>query len=160
MTPNGQTSAQLATFDLPLAEAVVTVLEQEGIATIVAPHDGQEVEVLVPAERRDEALALLADRMEQIHQLVKDAGAATATSLPLTDRTVPDTTDDDETGPPIVMERLRRMSFGLVILLAPLLVISLSGALPIGYALALFILGLVGIVYWRNRQDEDGGDED
>lgn len=154
MTPNGQTSAQLATFDLPLAEAVVTVLEQEGIATIVAPHDGQEVEVRVPADRRDEALALLADRMEQIHQLVKDAGAATATPLPLTDGPEPDT-DDDETGPPIVMERLRRMSFGLVILLAPLLVISLSGALPIGYALALFILGLVGIVYWRNRQDED-----
>lgn len=153
MTPNGQTSAQLATFDLALAEAVVTVLEQEGITTIVAPHDGQEVEVRVPADRRDEALALLADRMEQIHQLVNDAGAATATPLSLTDGTAPDT--DDETGPPIVMERLRRMSFGLVILLAPLLVISLSGALPIGYALALFIIGLVGIVYWRNHQDDD-----
>lgn len=157
MTPNGQTSAQLATFDLPLAEAVVTVLEREGITTILAPHDGHEVEVRVPADRRDEALALLADRMEQIHQLVKEAGAAAATPLPPTEGTAPDADDDidDETGRPIVMERLRRMSFGLVILLAPLLVISLSGALPIGYALALFILGLVGIVYWRNRQDED-----
>lgn len=156
VTPNGQTSAQLATFDLPLAEAVVTVLEQEGIATIVAPLDGQEVEVRVPADRRDEALALLADRMEQIHALVQGAGAATATPLPLTDGPTRTTDDhDDETGPPIVMERLRRMSFGLVILLAPLLVISLSGALPLGYALALFILGLVAIVYWRNHQDDD-----
>lgn len=154
MTPNGQTSAQLATFDLPLAEAVVTVLEHEGIATIIAPLDGQEVEVRVPADRRAEALALLADRMEQIHELVQEAGAATATSLPLTDRSTR-TDEPDETGPPIVMERLRRMSFGLVMLLAPLLVISLSGALPLGYALALFILGLVAIVYWRNRQDED-----
>lgn len=148
MTPDGSTSTQLATFEPPLAEAVVILLTREGIATTVEPVDLDEVEVRVPADRRVEAMALLASHMEQIHELVAQSGSVTATPLPLADHSV----ETDENGPPIVLERLRRMSLGLVVLLAPLLVISLAGVrLPIGYALALFVLGLVAVVYWRNR---------
>lgn len=149
MTPDGQTTAQLATFDPPLAEAVLTVLSGAGFEATLEPLGHDEVEVRVPAARRAEALAVLADRMEEIHDLVAEPGTATVTPVPLTDRY--DQTDDED-GPPIFLERLRRMSLGVVVLLAPLLVISLSGVnLPIGYALALFVVGLVAVVYWRNR---------
>lgn len=152
MTTEGQTSAQLATFDPPLAEAVVTILHAEGIPTSVEPLDHHEVEVRVPAARRDEALALLADRMEQIHELVARAGSVTATPLPLTDHA--GDAEEDGSGGPIVLERLRRMGLGVAVLLAPLLVITLSGVnFPLGYALALFVVGLVAVVYWRNRDE-------
>lgn len=153
--PDGQTSAQLATFDRPLAEAVATVLDGEGIPTTVESRDDREVEVWVPADRRDEALVLLANRMEQIHELVARAGTVTATPVPPIGQLASGEYDqDDETEPPIVMERLRRMSLGLVVLLAPLLVITLAGVnMPIGYALALFIAGLVAVVYWRSRSE-------
>lgn len=152
MTPDGQTSAQLAVFAPALAEAVVTVLQRHGISSAVEPLDHEDVEVRVPAARRDEALALLADHMEQIHELVGRAGTVTATPVPVTD---PQAHEEDEgTGAPIVMDRLRRMSLGLVVLLAPLLVITLAGVnLPIGYALALFVGGLVAVVYWRSRDE-------
>lgn len=151
MTPDGQTTAQLATFDPPLAEAVLAVLSGAGFEASLEPLDHDEVEVRVPAARRAEALALLADRMEEIHDLVAEPGTTTVTPVPLTDRY--DRTDDED-GPPIFLERLRRMSLGVVVLLAPLLVISLAGVnLPIGYALALFVVGLVAVVYWRNRNE-------
>lgn len=150
MTLDGSTSTQLAAFDPPLAEAVVLVLNRHGIATTVEPTSSDEVEIRVPVDRRVEAMALLASRMEEIHDLVARSGTVTATPLPLEDRTE----ESDEDGPPIVLDRLRRMSLGLVVLLAPLLVISLAGVnLPIGYALALFVVGLVAVVYWRNRSE-------
>lgn len=151
MTPDGQTTAQLATFDPPLAEAVLAVLSGAGFEASLEPLDHDEVEVRVPAARRAEALALLADRMEEIHDRVAEPGTTTVTPVPPTDRY--DRTDDED-GPPIFLERLRRMSLGVVVLLAPLLVISLAGVnLPIGYALALFVVGLVAVVYWRNRNE-------
>lgn len=150
MQPDGDTDAQLATFDPRVARAVVTVLRREGVPATVEPLDHGEAEVRVSSGRREEALALLARHMEQVHELAgeQDAGTVTATSMPLDSAA-----EDDETGPPIVMERLRRLGLGVALVLAPLLVITLSGTdLPMGYALALFVMGLAAVVYWRNRQ--------
>lgn len=150
MRPQDGTSAQLATFDPPLAEAVVTVLRQQGVPASVEPLDHAEAEVRVPAARRDEALGLLATHMEQVRALVDGARAddtTTTTSVPLAD-------PDDETGSPMVMERFRRLGLGVAAVLAPLLVITLAQPnLPIGYALLVFLAGLVAIVYWRNRRE-------
>lgn len=150
MRPQDGTSVQLATFDPPVAEAVVAVLRRERVPATVEPLDHAEAEVRVPAARRDEALALLATHMEAIRELVEDAtdgDTTTTTSLPLAE-------PDDETGRPIVMERFRRMGLGIAVVLAPLLVITLAAPdLPIGYALLLFLAGLVAVVYWRNRQE-------
>lgn len=152
MPPDGDTDAQLATFDPPVARAVAMVLRREGVPATVESLDHGEAEVRVSPDRRDEALALLARHMEQVHELAADehAGAATATPLPLDTQF-----EDDDAGPPIVMERLRRMGLGLALVLAPLLIITLSGAdLPMGYAVGLFVVGLAAVVYWRNRQTD------
>jgi len=150
MHPDHGTSAQLATFDPPVAEAVVAVLRREGIPASVEPLDHAEAEVRVPAARRDEALSVLAGHMEAVRQLVESVdGGDTAGPGP------PDE-PGDETGPPLVMERLRSMGLGIVLVLAPLLVITLAAPdLPIGYSLVVFVAGLVAVVYWHNRQ-EDG----
>lgn len=150
MRPRDGTSAQLAIFDPPLAEAVATILGREGVPATVEPLDHAEAEVRVPAARRDEALALLATHMEAVRELLDGAGASdttTTTSLPLAD-------PDDETGRPMVMERFRRMGLGVAVVLAPLLAITLAARdLPIGYALLIFLAGLVAVVYWRNREE-------
>lgn len=152
MRPQDGTSAQLATFDQPLAEAVVTVLRRQGVPATAEPRDDAEAEVRVPAARRDEALGLLATHMEQVRELVQGAtpdDSTTTTPLPLADP------DDDESGRPMVMERLRRMGLGLAAVLAPLLVITLAEPnLPIRYALLVFLAGLVAVVYWRNRRED------
>lgn len=154
MPPDRETTTQLATFDPPLADAVVTVLRGEGVPARTEPLDGPaagppgEVEVRVPSDRREEALGLLAGRMEEIRALVHAAGAVTATPLPLDDG------GGEDSGPPLVMVRVRRMGLGVAVLLVPLLVITLAQTgLPVGYALAVFVIGLVVVVYWRNRDD-------
>lgn len=149
MQPDRDTDTQLATFDPPVARAVAAVLEREGMSATVEPLDHGEAEVRVATERRDEALVLLARHMERVHELAakQHVDAVTATPLPL------DPSPDDEDSRPIVMERLRRMGLGIAVVLAPLLIITLAGPdLPIGYALVLFLAGLVAVVYWRNRQ--------
>lgn len=162
MQPDGDTSAQLATFDPPLAQAVVTVLRRAGVPAATEPLDHGEAEVRVPSARRDEALDILTRDMEQVRELVgtqDDRGRRTVDAGGDTDgtaRTLPlDAPPDDDSGRPIVMERLRRMGMGLAVILAPLLIITLSGPnLPMGYALALFVAGLVAVVYWRSRQED------
>lgn len=151
--PTGpETNTQLATFDAPLADAVVTVLRREGVPAAARPLGDGEVEVRVPAARRDEALALLADRMEDVRAEVHGGDGSAPTSLPLVDGE----SAEDESGPPLVMDRLRRMGLGVVIVLAPLLVITLAQPnLPVGYALALFVVGLVAVVFWVNRGEQD-----
>lgn len=151
MHPEPDTSAQLATFDPPLASAVVAVLRGMGISAAVEPLDHDEVEVRVQAARREEALAVLASRMEEVQRLAQASLAGGGS--PATEQ---QPAGDAEAEPPIVMERLRRMGLGIAVVLTPLLIITLAGGpLPIGYALALFILGLVAVVYWRHRADED-----
>lgn len=151
--PTGpETNTQLATFDAPLADAVVTVLRREGVPAAARPLADGEVEVRVPAARRDEALALLADRMEAVRAQAHGGDGSAPTSLPLVDGE----SAEDESGPPLVMDRLRRMGLGVVIVLAPLLVITLAQPnLPVGYALALFVVGLVAVVFWVNRGEQD-----
>lgn len=155
MHPEPETSAQLATFDPPLASAVVAVLRRVGISATVEPLDHDEVEVRVPAARREEALAALASRMEEVQRLAR-ATSGNGHSGPGEQEPVGEADEGEDGGPAIVMERLRRMGLGIAVVLTPLLVITLVGRqLPIGYALALFVLGLVTVVYWRNRAEDD-----
>lgn len=148
MHPDPGTSAHLASFDPALAEAVVAVLRREGVSAVAEPDGNGQVEVRVPAAHREQALTVLAARMEAVHELARSgtaAGAAPAASA----------APDEDDGPPIVMERFRRMGFGIAVVLAPLLIVTLGGALPLGYAVGLFVLGLVAVVYWRRRSEDD-----
>ena len=154
MPPEPDTSAQLATFDPRLASAVVAVLRRVGIPAVVEPLDHDEVEVRVPAARREEALAVLAGRMEEVQRLAGET-SADGHGHPRGDQPAAEGDEDPEAGPAIVMERLRRMGLGIAVVLTPLLIITLAGGqLPMGYALALFVLGLVAVVYWRHRADD------
>lgn len=163
MEPADGTSAQLATFDPPLADAVVTVLRREGIPARSEPVADDQVEITVPADRREQALTLLAGRMEAVNELVNGSGDVTTVdseSPPTGERRLVEGEDlqgDGEETPqrPLLMERLRRVGYGLGALLVPLLVITVAGRnLPAGYALAVFIGGLVAITWWRSRRQD------
>lgn len=163
MEPADGTSAQLATFDPPLADAVVTVLRREGIPARSEPVADDQVEITVPADRREQALTLLAGRMEAVNELVNGSGEVTTVDSdgPPAGERPPvegeDLQDEGQEGPerPLLMERLRKVGYGLSALLVPLLVITVAGRnLPAGYALAVFIGGLVAITWWRSRRQD------
>lgn len=162
MEPADGASAQLATFDPPLADAVVTVLRREGIPARSEPVDQDQVEITVPADRREQALSLLAGRMEAVHELVGGSGEVKTVES----EGIPSPAGDPDGGEsedlwegeveaperPLLMERLRGVGYGLAALLVPLLVITVAGRnLPAGYALAVFVGGLVAITWWRGR---------
>ncbi|HWB72363.1 MAG TPA: hypothetical protein VG452_09090 [Egibacteraceae bacterium] len=135
-------AVELDAFAPALAQAVEAVLRREGLPARTQAAAGDWA-VLVPDGRRDEAFALLARHMDEVQALARGQPAPPAAD------------PDDADGPPIVMERLRRMGF-LALLLAPLLVVTLASAgMPLRYALALFLLGVVVVAAWRDRAAGD-----
>jgi hypothetical protein len=149
----------LDTFEPAVARAVAAVLRRHGLQAWTRDQGAalpgltdQEVAVLVPPERRDEALALLIASMEEVAEearsepdlLARRRGAG-AGRHPM---------EDAEDGPPIVMERFRRLGF-LAFLLVPLLMVTLATqGMPRNFALVVFIGGLVAVAAWRNRHTE------
>jgi hypothetical protein len=150
----------LADFDPPVARAVIRVLRRAGVpadvhepATAGAGEDG--VTVLVPGERRDEAMAALAAGMDAIQEELRrqappehgpGGGTAASASAP----------EDAEEEPPLVFERLRRLGF-LPVLLVPLLVVTLSQIrLSAVYAFVLLVGGAAAVVAWRDRRRHRG----
>jgi hypothetical protein len=144
MQPHSDATTHLETYSAPLALAVVEILREGGIpawAQDPSGHRSGELAVRVPEGLRAEALAMVANRMEEIHGA---AGAA------------PPTGEDDEASRPIILERFRRLGF-LALLLAPLLVVTLaSPRLPRPLALVVLVGGMVAILAWRNRQTDRG----
>lgn len=171
MEPADGASTQLATFDPPLADAVVTVLRREGIPARSEPVDHDQVEITVPADRREQALTLLAGRMEAVHELVAGSGEVKTVEsdghMPPAGKQHPadheglheDAGEASER--PLLMERLRGVGYGLAALLVPLLVITVAGRnLPAGYALVVFVAGLVAITWWRGRRRDGESTEE
>lgn len=161
MEPADGASVQLATFDPPLADAVVTVLRREGIRAHAEPVDKDQVEITVPADSREQALTVLAGRMEAVRELVGGSGEVNTVESdgrPGPDgeqRPVDSDLQDEDEAPqrPLLMERLRGVGYGLAALLVPLLVVTVAGGnLPAGYALAVFVAGLVAVTWWRGRR--------
>lgn len=147
--------APLADFDAPVARAVVVVLRRAGVparlAGEVPPGSADpELTVVVPEDRRDEALAAMAAAMEEIQaEVSRQAPAPTAPAGP--DADDEDEDEDEEGGHrPLLFERLRRLGF-LPVLLVPLLVVTLSQTrLPAAYAIALVVGGAAAVVAWRD----------
>ena len=66
-----------------------------------------------------------------------------------------DPSEDEEEGPPLVMERLRRFGW-LAVVLVPLLVITLAQTfMSTEWALIVFVGGLVAITAWMQREADD-----
>ena len=146
MASDPTTSEPLASFDPPLAAAVAAVLRAHGIAASEHDEAGGEVGVRVPAGRREEAFAVVADQMDAIRDL-----------------TAPSPDDEPVAGgvdgaaerePVIVLDVLRRYGVVLVLVLAPLLVVTLSRpSMPLAFALAVVVGGAAAIVWWREREE-------
>jgi hypothetical protein len=148
----------LAEFDPPIARAVVTVLRRAGLPAAVGDTNAEEATVVVPADRREEAFAVLSRSMDDVQAEV--AGSRTVTvrrrdaerrdggrmDAGRADADV----DDDEYGPPLLFERLRQFGF-LAVLLVPLLVVTLAQVrLPGIYMAVAVIAGVVALTAWRN----------
>lgn len=148
----------LDTFEPAVARAVVAVLHRHGMEawtrSEASPLPGlpaTELAVLVPKERRDEAVNLLVASMEEVAEEAKSEPDLLRSRRGLGGGRHP--MEDEEDGPPIVMERLRRLGF-LAFLLAPLLMITLAAqGMPRGFAIVLFLGGLVAVAAWRNRHE-------
>jgi hypothetical protein len=139
----------LTDLDPDVAAAVVAVLSRAGVPASVAgdgAEDG-EVTVLVPADRREEALGTMAASMEAIGEELRRRREATGRGPGPRDRTDP---EDEEEASPLVFERLRRLAF-LPILLVPLLVVTLASVdLPVVIAILVIVGGMVGLHAWRD----------
>jgi hypothetical protein len=148
------TTVLLATFDPSVALAVVDVLRRRGVrAWAVAdaasdPSSGAlpgEAAVRVPEERREDALRVLADAMEEIAagRWAQDADGFEAPVW---------TEDPHEDVPrPLVLERLRRFG-GVGLLLVPLLILTLQ--LPpfdLRYGVLLLVGTMIVLVALRDR---------
>jgi hypothetical protein len=158
MRPEHDAGVHLDTFPRPLAHAVVSVLRRHGVQawakdageSLPGLDDGQAA-VFVPVGARDMAVATMAATMEEIREeaeqtprLVRPRGLGSARSE-----------IEDEPGPPIVMERIRRMGF-IGLLLAPLLVITLAApGMPMALAIAIYVAGLVALTAFRQRAADD-----
>jgi hypothetical protein len=144
---------ELASFDPLLAEAVTAVLLQAGVPAALGEPAGGERTVLVPRSRREEALAMLAARMDEVQAL-----ATTGAGLPDHGRAVAayDDLGDAEDDRPLVLDRFR--SFGWVaVALVPLLIISLANIrLPSGILLVLVIGSVVILSAWRTGRFPGG----
>jgi hypothetical protein len=155
MPERPDTSVVLATFDPPVAMAVVDALRRRGVPATAAadalaadPAAGAlpgEAAVLVAPERRDEALAVLAAAMEEIAAGARDPHGGV-------DVDAREGADDDADVPrPLLFERLRRFG-GVALLLIPLLVLTLQvPPVSVRYAAVLLIGGLVVLVALRDR---------
>jgi hypothetical protein len=140
---------ELATFDPPVARAVVAVLRRAGITAEAVNVDaaeraGGEATVLVPPDDREQALALVAARMEAVRQHVLEHERRAAPPA------APPEGDDHEPRRPLVLERFRRFGF-VAIALVPLLVVTLANVrLPAVYVGAFVLGGIALLTAWRN----------
>lgn len=170
MPHDSSENIQLATFDPEVAHAVVAVLLREGVQAVTASVPGVpdgEVAVLVEPSQRARALAVLTQRMEDVSAELRGGPAGepriTIVTAPgprdtgrgggtgRAGRPTPDEDEDEDDGPPLVMERFRSMGF-VAMVLAPLLVITLSArSMSLTWALVVFIGGMVALTAWRNR---------
>jgi hypothetical protein len=159
MPERPDTSVVLATFDPPVAMAVVDALRRRGVPATAAadalaadPAAGAlpgEAAVLVAPERRDEALAVLAAAMEEIAAGARDPHGGVDVDAREGAREGAD--DDADVPRPLLFERLRRFG-GVALLLIPLLVLTLQvPPVSVRYAAVLLIGGLVVLVALRDR---------
>ena len=145
MSSDPTTSEPLASFDPPLAAAVVTVLRRRGIPASAEPDVDGEVMVRVPAGSRDAAFSVVAAHMDHIFELAREQAAPAAPAE-----------DAEELGdrPVLVFDVLRRYGVMLILVLAPLLVVTLSQpSMPLAFALVVVVGGAAAIVWWRERDE-------
>lgn len=105
-------------------------------------------EVVVPAARREAALATMAEHMDEI----RDRMAPSAAPPPAPADTAATSEADPAPGTrPLVTERLRRL-WPLPVLLVPLLVLLGAGSLPANFVVLVLIGGMVAMVALRQRR--------
>lgn len=152
MATDPTTTEPLASFEPPLAAAVTTVLRARGIAASGQADPDGEVTVRVPAGRREEAFAVVAEQMDVIRGLTADAPAPNPSATRPRGPGAEAPGQDDEHEPVIVLDVLRRYGVILVLVLAPLLVVTLSRpSMPLAFALVVVVGGAAAIVWWRER---------
>lgn len=134
-------TAAVVEVDEPLATAVVAVLRRRGCPAWTVESDEGYV-VLVPRDRREEALRLVAAAMDEL-------------AASRDDRPPPPIEDGEEAGRRLLLPRLRDSA--IAILLVPLLVVALSAVnFPAQYAAAVVVAGIAAVVVLRIRARDDG----
>ncbi|MPZ88354.1 MAG: hypothetical protein GEU81_09815 [Nitriliruptorales bacterium] len=115
---------------------------------------GGAVPIHVPPEAHEAAVSTLARHMEVIHALAgQSRSGERAERRPAQGRPPREVTGDEpEAGPPLVMERFRQAGLLIALVLAPLLVVSLTRVpMSRGVALGIVVLGMIAIAAARSR---------
>lgn len=144
----------VADFPPDLAEAVVATLRAHGMSAEVVER-GEDVEVVVSAARRDEALSLMASQMDEIRDRLGEAQSEPAPIAPERQRPSDDA-DAPAPPPPLATERLRRLWLVPVVLVPLLALLGLLGSasVPANFAVLVLIGGMVAVVALRQRRRE------
>jgi hypothetical protein len=101
----------LADFPAPLADAVAQVLRERGLPASV-DRQGDLGVVVVPAERRDEAVDVMAAQMDEIHERAHGPAAAVPGSKEAAEELA---AQQEPSSRPLVSERLGPLGELLVI---------------------------------------------
>lgn len=142
----------VADFPPRLAEAVAATLRDHGVAAETVDR-GDAADVVVPAARRDDALALMAARMDEIRDRAQDESPEAASEPEPGPAAPAGAVDEAEGGRtrPLVSERLRQL-WPVPVVLVPMLVLLGSASVPANYAVLLVIGGMVAVVALRQRR--------
>jgi|GEM_PF-3645722 len=152
---------ELADFAPPLATAVASTLREHGVAAEVEGQDSTRV--LVPASQRDEAVAIMAARMEEIRGRTQRSGTGgeavdeeppartrAPSSQPARDPE-PRAVDDEPATRPLLTERLRRL-WPLALLLVPAVALLGQARVPLDLVPVVLIGGMALVLMLRQRR--------
>jgi Flp pilus assembly protein TadB len=143
----------VADFPPRLAEAVAATLREHGVTAEVVDR-GDAADVVVPAARRDDALALMASRMDEIRDRAHEGSPEPAADQPEQRVTTSggEVDEAEERGMrPLVSERLRQL-WPVPVVLVPMLVLLGSASVPANYAVLIVIGGMVLVVALRQQR--------
>lgn len=125
---------------------MAATLRDHGLPADVVER-GDEADVVVSADRRDDAVALMASHMDEIRDRV-DAPEPLEPTLTVTPDDDVAASEDEEASRPLVFERLRRLWLVPVMLVPPLILLGFA-SVPANFAVIAMIGAMVGVVALR-----------
>lgn len=128
---------------------MAATLRDHGLAADVVER-GDEADVVVSADRRDDAVALMASHMDEIRDRV-DAPEPPEPTLTVSPGDDVPASEDEEASRPLVFERLRRLWLVPVMLVPPLILLGFA-SVPANFAVIAMIGAMAAVVALRQRR--------
>lgn len=143
--------ADLGTWPNEQAEVLVRVLRDQGVDAAV-DAEGARARVTVEAAHASRATTVMSAAMDQLAAAARRPASPHADDSHVTSAAEP-TADDHEEGPPLVMERFRRMAPVIGVLVATMMVALM---VPGWFKIVAIVVAVAGYVLLRVGGSADG----